>query len=69
MLNIGILGCGRIGQVHALSIGHIEGARVTAVSDAVPAAAEALAAKSGGQVMESSALIENSDVDAVIIGT
>ena len=69
MMNIGILGCGRIGQVHALSIGHIEGARVTAVSDAVPAAAEALAAKSGGQVMESSALIENSDVDAVIIGT
>lgn len=69
MLNIGLLGCGRIGVVHAGSVARVEGARVTAVSDAVPAAAEALAAKTGAQVLDSAALIASADVDAVVIGT
>ncbi|HSF92897.1 MAG TPA: inositol 2-dehydrogenase, partial [Paracoccaceae bacterium] len=42
MLNIGLLGCGRIGQVHGGSISHIEGAKVTAVADAFDAPAKAL---------------------------
>ena len=33
MLNIGILGCGRIGQVHAASLDLITDARVAAVAD------------------------------------
>lgn len=69
MVNIGILGCGRIGQVHARSIGHIDKARLSAVSDAFPAAAEALAARSGAQVMSTQAIIEDSGIDAVVIGT
>ena len=69
MLNIGILGCGRIGVVHAGSIARLEGARVTAVSDAVPAAADALAAKTGAQVLDSADLIASADVDAAVIGT
>ncbi|MEP5247758.1 MAG: inositol 2-dehydrogenase, partial [Alphaproteobacteria bacterium] len=69
MLNIGLLGCGRIGAVHAASISRIAGARVTAVSDAMPAAAQALAAKTGAQVMDSDTLIANNEVDAVVIGT
>ena len=69
MLNIGILGCGRIGVVHARSIAQLDGVRVTSVSDAVPAAAEALAAKSGAQVLHGEALIASPDVDAVVIGT
>ncbi|WP_299783615.1 inositol 2-dehydrogenase [uncultured Roseobacter sp.] len=69
MLNIGLLGCGRIGVVHAGSIARIEGARVAAVSDAVPAAADALAAKTGAQVLDSAALIASPEVDAVVIGT
>lgn len=69
MLNIGLLGCGRIGVVHAGSVARVEGARVTAVSDAVPAAAEALAAKTGAQILDSAALIASADVDAVVIGT
>ncbi|WP_300058703.1 inositol 2-dehydrogenase [uncultured Roseobacter sp.] len=69
MLNIGILGCGRIGAVHAGSIDRLEGVRVAAVADAVPAAAEALAAKTGAQAMGSQALIASADVDAVVIGT
>lgn len=69
MLNIGLLGCGRIGQVHARTIKAIDSARITAVSDALPQAAEALATTLGAQVMTSDALIASRDVDAVIIGT
>jgi len=69
MLNIGLLGCGRIGAVHARSISLLDGVRVAAVSDAVPAAAKALASKSDAKVMESLALIEAQDIDAVVIGT
>ncbi|MEL6678391.1 MAG: inositol 2-dehydrogenase [Pseudomonadota bacterium] len=69
MLNIGLLGCGRIGRVHALSIAHLEDARVSAVSDAMPDAAKAVASQTGATVMDSHALIESRDVDAVIIGT
>lgn len=69
MLKIGLLGCGRIGQVHARSIGQIEGAVVTAVSDAFAAPAEALAARTKATVMTSEELIASADVDAVVIGT
>ncbi|AHD10504.1 inositol 2-dehydrogenase [Phaeobacter gallaeciensis] len=69
MLNIGLLGCGRIGQVHARSIGQLDGVRVTAVADAMPDAANALASKIGADVREASALITGDDVDAVVIGT
>lgn len=69
MLRIGLLGCGRIGQVHARSIGQIEGARVVAVADAFPAPAAALAARVGAEVRETAALIGSDDIDAVVIGT
>ncbi|MGC3939054.1 inositol 2-dehydrogenase [Roseobacter sp. EG26] len=69
MLNIGLLGCGRIGAVHARSIKQHPDAQVTALSDAIPAAAQALAETSGAAVLDSDALINSADVDAVIIGT
>ncbi|UWQ15149.1 inositol 2-dehydrogenase [Aliiroseovarius sp. M344] len=69
MLKIGLLGCGRIGQVHARSIGQIDDARVTVVADAFADTARALAEKTGAQVMDSQALIESPEVDAVVIGT
>lgn len=69
MVRLGLLGCGRIGQVHARSVGQIEGAVVTAVSDAFPAPAEALALKTGATVMTSEEIIASPDVDAVVIGT
>jgi len=69
MLNIGLLGCGRIGQVHGRSIGQIEGARVTAVADAFEAPAKALAEKTGAKVMGPDELIASAQVDAVVIGT
>lgn len=69
MLNIGILGCGRIGQVHALTISRLAAVRVVAVADAVPSAAQALAARTGAQIMHAQALIASPLVDAVIIAT
>ncbi len=69
MLRIGLLGCGRIGQVHARSVGQIEGARITAVADAFPELAEALAKRIGAAVLSPQALIDSAEVDAVVIGT
>ncbi|GAA6207104.1 inositol 2-dehydrogenase [Cognatishimia sp. WU-CL00825] len=69
MLNIGILGCGRIGQVHARAIMASEHARVGAVSDFMPEAAQALAKKTGSIVLTSDEIFADSAIDAVIIGT
>ncbi|TNJ40790.1 inositol 2-dehydrogenase [Phaeobacter sp. B1627] len=69
MLNIGLLGCGRIGQVHARSISQIDGVRVTAVADAFDAPARALADRTGAAAMGAADLIASAEVDAVVIGT
>ncbi|WP_227270623.1 inositol 2-dehydrogenase [Roseobacter weihaiensis] len=69
MISIGLLGCGRIGQVHARSIARMPDARLTAVADALPAAAQALAETSGAVVREASEIIAAADTDAVIVAT
>jgi myo-inositol 2-dehydrogenase / D-chiro-inositol 1-dehydrogenase len=68
-LRIGLLGCGRIGQVHARSIRALDGAAVVAVADALPEAAGALAAATGAEVRAAEAVLASDDVDAVVIGT
>lgn len=68
-LNIGLLGCGRIGQVHARGIAQISNAHVFAVSDAVADAANALAEVTGAQVMSPDEMLSSDQIDAVIIGT
>lgn len=69
MLRVGLLGCGRIGQVHARSVTQNEGATVVAVADAFAAPAEILAAKTGAEIRDTLAVIEADDIDAVVIGT
>lgn len=69
VLRIGLLGCGRIGQVHARSIAALEGARLVAVADALPEAAGALAARTGAALRDSAAILTAGDVDAVVIAT
>ena len=69
MLRIGLLGCGRIGQVHARSILALGSVQVTAVADALPAAASALAAATGAEVRSVDAILSAADIDAVVIGT
>ncbi len=69
MLRIGLLGCGRIGQVHARSIKALGAVEVVAVADVLPAAAQALAATTQAEVRDVEAILSAPDVDAVIIGT
>ena len=69
MVRIGLLGCGRIGQVHAMTLAGVDGATLAAVSDAVPEMATALAVKYGVPSMTSDELIASSDVDAVAVCT
>jgi myo-inositol 2-dehydrogenase/D-chiro-inositol 1-dehydrogenase len=69
MISIGLLGCGRIGQVHARSIARLDNARLTAVADALPQAAQKLADSAGAAARAADKIIEASDIDAVIIAT
>ena len=69
MLNIGIIGCGRIGAVHGHSIKALSNAQTIAVSDPFAENAAKLADALGAQVRSSEELIESDDVDAVIIAT
>jgi myo-inositol 2-dehydrogenase/D-chiro-inositol 1-dehydrogenase len=69
MLRIGVLGCGRIGRVHAASIMRLPDAALVAVSDAFAQNALDLATQTGAQVRSSDAIIESDDIDAIIICT
>ncbi|WP_419945001.1 inositol 2-dehydrogenase [Candidatus Poriferisodalis sp.] len=65
---VGLIGCGRIGRLHARHLAGIDGLRLAAVCDAVPAASASLAAELGVPVAGSpAALMARSDVDAVAI--
>jgi myo-inositol 2-dehydrogenase/D-chiro-inositol 1-dehydrogenase len=69
MLRLGILGCGRIGQVHARSVKSLDDVSVVAVADAMAEPAQALAAKVGAEVRDVDAILNAADIDAVIIGS
>ena len=70
MLNLALLGCGRIGQVHARSISQLaDKARLVAVADAYEPSAQELGAASGAEVRNSAQIMQSDDVDAIIIGT
>lgn len=69
MIRIGLLGCGRIGQVHGRTIKALDDAKVVAVADAIPTAADALAGTLGAEVRTANDILSSTDIDAVIIGT
>ena len=69
MLKIGLLGAGRIGQVHAVNISRHDNSALVAVSDVYAPAAEALAGKYGTEVRSSGDIIGDDEIDAVLIAT
>ncbi|OWY17486.1 inositol 2-dehydrogenase [Thioclava sp. JM3] len=69
MLKIGLLGAGRIGQVHAVNIAGHAGSALVAVSDVNAEAARALAAKFGANVASSEEIIADPEIDAVLVAT
>ncbi len=69
MVNVGLLGAGRIGNVHAKSILAHPHSRLVAVSDVNAEAARKLAAASGAEARTSEAIIADKSIDAVLIAT
>lgn len=67
MLRLGILGCGRIGRVHASSARWNARCQVTAVADANHTTAEALARELDARAIPVDGLISDPNVDAIII--
>lgn len=68
-VRFGVLGAGRIGKVHARAVSGNSQAALVAVADAMPAAAEALAAEYGCEVRAIEAIERADDIDAVVICT
>jgi myo-inositol 2-dehydrogenase / D-chiro-inositol 1-dehydrogenase len=70
ILNIGIIGAGRIGKVHAATLAYrIPSARLLAIADVNLAAAQQAAAQFGIPVAadDPAAVLENKDIDAVLV--
>lgn len=69
MLKVGLLGAGRIANVHAKAITSHPGSRLVAVSDVVVENAQKLASQYGAQVRSSDEIIADDTIDAVLIAT
>jgi myo-inositol 2-dehydrogenase/D-chiro-inositol 1-dehydrogenase len=69
MIRFGVIGAGRIGKVHAATIAANPKAKLAYIADAMPKAAEDLAAKHGAKVASVDDIMKASDVDAVLIGS
>jgi UDP-N-acetyl-2-amino-2-deoxyglucuronate dehydrogenase len=69
-LGFGIIGCGMISRFHARAIHDLRGARVVGCFDAVPAAADKLAAELGCRAHHDlDAMLADPEVHVVTIGT
>jgi myo-inositol 2-dehydrogenase / D-chiro-inositol 1-dehydrogenase len=69
MLNIGLLGAGRIAGVHATAITTNPGSRLVAASDINTEAAATLAAQYGAAARTTDAILSDPKIDAVLIAT
>ena len=69
MLKVGLLGAGRIGNVHAKAISSHPGSRLVAVSDVNSEAASKLAALYGAEARSNEAIIDDKAIDAVLIAS
>ena len=68
-MRFGLLGAGRIGQIHGANIAARSDARLVAVADAAPQAAAALAARTGAAVASAEAILNDASIDAVLVCT
>jgi myo-inositol 2-dehydrogenase/D-chiro-inositol 1-dehydrogenase len=69
MIRVGLLGAGRIGQIHGRNVAASHEAQLVAVADAIPAAARALAKLAQATSRSVEEIIAAKDVDAVMICT
>ena len=68
-MRVGLLGAGRIGNVHAQAISSHPSSQLVAVSDAYEKNAQALASQYGCGARSSDDIIADSSIDAVLIAT
>lgn len=68
-LRVGLIGAGRIGQVHAKTLQLLNDVRLVAIADAYKPAAESLAALVGAAVLSAEAVIASAELDAVIVAS
>ncbi len=69
MLRIGVLGAGRIGQVHARAIASVPGAHFAALAEPMEAVAKQVQADYGCDLRSIDQIAASDDIDAVIICT
>ena len=69
MIRFGVIGAGRIGKVHSATIASNPKAKLVYIADAMPKAAEELAAKHGASVASVDDIMKAKDVDAILIGS
>jgi myo-inositol 2-dehydrogenase / D-chiro-inositol 1-dehydrogenase len=69
MLNVGLLGAGRIAGVHAKAISSHPGSRLAAVSDINREASSKLAAQYGAQDRSTRDVLDDDTINAVLIAT
>ena len=69
MLRFGLLGAGRIGQIHGANIAGLPASQLVAVADADPKAAASLGERTGAAVRSIDAIMSAGDIDAVLIAT
>ncbi|MCW6511033.1 inositol 2-dehydrogenase [Lichenifustis flavocetrariae] len=67
MLKFGLIGAGRIGRIHGANVHARPGAELVAVADFDLKAAQAFAAETGAEAMSSEAILNSSDIDAILI--
>src|SRR4051812_6439224 len=69
MIRFALLGAGRIGKVHARAVTSSPDAKLVAVADAMPKAAEDIARQYGCEVRTIDVIAASKDIDAVVICT
>lgn len=69
MISIGLLGAGRIGQIHGRNIAASPRARLAAIADPMPEGAKALSKVTGAPVMTPDEILADKGIDAILIGT
>tara|TARA_B100000768_G_scaffold175917_1_gene187952 strand:- start:2942 stop:3952 length:1011 start_codon:yes stop_codon:yes gene_type:complete len=69
MTRIGLLGAGRIGQVHARAVSSVPNAHLVAIADPMAAAAKAVRDIYGCEIRTIDQILVSDDIDAVIICT
>ncbi len=69
MLNVGLLGAGRIAGVHAKAFAGHKERTLVAVADVVEANAQKLTADYGGAAKGADAIIVDVHIDAILIAT